>query len=64
MARDDILRIHQGSRGRGRLAAQRKSRATGNDADGSQFGDTKDNVARQAVGICNILVTARGAIAR
>src|SRR5258708_35367701 len=37
----------------GRLAAYRKSRASGNEADASQIGKTKDNVARDAVGVCN-----------
>ena len=53
MAGRDILRIHQGGCRRGRQAAQRKSRTSGNDAEASQFGKTEDDVAGDAVGVRN-----------
>ncbi|MGV7213056.1 hypothetical protein SO180_07060 [Bradyrhizobium sp. UFLA05-112] len=56
MAGRNILRVHNPGGRRGRLAAQRKSRTAGNDADASQLGKTKDDVACDAVGIRNVFL--------
>ena len=47
------IRIHEGSCSCGCLAAQRKSRASRNYADASQFGKTKNDIARDAVSVQN-----------